>query len=85
VSLQSATSLGRARGNDVVLDDRAVSSQHCRIRPRDQGGYEVLDLQSTNGTYVNERRVARHPIAAGDVLKVGETILQFRLDHLKEE
>jgi len=83
VKLESATSIGRAKGNDVVLDDRAISSQHCRVRRGDDGIYEIVDLRSTNGTYVNERRVSRAPLSAGDVIKVGETNLQFRMDHLK--
>lgn len=80
ISLDGATSVGRARVNDVVLEDDAVSSQHFRIRPR-QGSFELIDLKSTNGTFVNERRVARHPLVAGDVIKVGQTVLQFRMDH----
>jgi hypothetical protein len=83
VKLESATSIGRAKGNDVVLEDRAVSSQHCRVRRAESGLYEVVDLRSTNGTYVNERRVSRATLAAGDVIKVGESHLQFRMDHLK--
>jgi len=85
VSLESAVSLGRAEGNDIVLQDVAVSSQHCRIRPSSDGGFELFDLKSTNGTWVNERRVSRHKLAAGDSIKVGETILQFRMDHMKGE
>jgi FHA domain/von Willebrand factor type A domain len=76
----SATSLGRARANDIVLEDIAVSNEHCRIRLED-GAFVVHDLKSTNGTYVNERKVSHHPLAAGDVLKLGETSLQYRLDH----
>ncbi len=83
VSLACAVSVGRADGNDVALRDPAVSSQHCRIRPGRKGGFELLDLESTNGTWVNERRVARHALAAGDSIKVGETVMQFRMDHLK--
>jgi hypothetical protein len=73
------TSIGRAKANDIVLDDLSVSSQHCRVRP-EEGRYVVLDLKSTNGTYVNERRVSRHPLAEGDTIKVGETLLQFRME-----
>jgi hypothetical protein len=84
VSLEAATSVGRAQGNDVVLDDRAVSGQHCRVRPGESGGFEILDLRSTNGTYVNEKKVTREKLTAGDVIKVGETLLQFRMDHIKQ-
>ena len=85
VSLSSAVSVGRAEGNDIVLRDPAVSGQHCRVRPSQDGGFELLDLQSTNGTWVNEKRIARHPLAAGDTIKVGETVMQFRMDHLKSQ
>ncbi len=82
VNLDSSTSIGRAQGNDIVLDDRAVSSQHVRIRPLG-GVYELIDLKSTNGTFVNERKVARTNLSAGDVVKIGETAMQFRMDHMK--
>jgi pSer/pThr/pTyr-binding forkhead associated (FHA) protein len=79
LSRGSTISLGRARANDVVLDDVAVSSQHCRIRP--EGDRFVLqDLESTNGTRVNDRRVKKHMLAEGDVIQIGETRLEFRMD-----
>jgi hypothetical protein len=79
LSNTSGTSLGRAKANDVVLDDPSVSSQHCRIRP-EEDGFTLLDLKSTNGTFVNERRVTAHRLAEGDVIKLGEMQLQFRMD-----
>jgi hypothetical protein len=80
LSHDTTTCLGRAKMNDIILDDTSVSSEHCRIRP-EEGGFIVHDLKSTNGTYVNEKKVSHHPLAAGDVLKIGETSLQYRLDH----
>ena len=79
LSPTSATSLGRSKANDLVLDDVSVSSQHCRIRPGN-GGFTLMDLKSTNGTFVNERRVTSHTLAEGDVIRVGEVQLQFRTD-----
>ena len=79
LSPTSATSLGRSKANDLVLDDVSVSSQHCRIRP-ENGGFVLLDLKSTNGTFVNERRVTSQKLAEGDVIRVGEMQLQFRTD-----
>ena len=76
---QSAMSIGRAKANEVVVDDVSVSSEHCRIRPED-GHFVLHDLKSTNGTFVNERRVTRHVLAEGDVLKIGETSLLFKTD-----
>ena len=72
-------SIGRAKANEVVVDDVSVSSEHCRIRPEDGRGV-VHDLKSTNGTFVNERRVTRHVLSEGDVVKIGETALLFRMD-----
>jgi hypothetical protein len=82
VNVDSATSIGRAKGNDVVVDDRAISSQHCRIRPLG-GVYELIDMKSTNDTFVNERKVTRTNLSPGDTIKLGETAMQFRMDHMK--
>jgi Mg-chelatase subunit ChlD len=76
---QSAVSIGRAKANQVVVNDVSVSSEHCRIRPED-GQFVLHDLKSTNGTFVNERRVTRHVLAEGDVVKIGETSLLFKTD-----
>jgi hypothetical protein len=78
LSSASATSVGRARANDVVLEDDSVSSQHARIRPED-GGFVLHDLGSTNGTRVNDRKVSRHLLQDGDVIRMGDTSLRFRL------
>jgi hypothetical protein len=80
LTTESAISLGRSRANDIILTDVAVSSQHCRIRPEGEG-FEVVDLKSTNGTFVNEQRVERRQLAEGDKLRVGDTTLEFRLQH----
>lgn len=75
----TAVSIGRAKANAVVVNDVSVSSEHCRIRPED-GHFVLHDLKSTNGTFVNERRVTRHVLAEGDVVKIGETSLLFKTD-----
>lgn len=79
LSNDTALSIGRAPTNDVAVPDTSVSSEHCRVRP--EGGIFVIhDLKSTNGTFVNDRRVTRHPLVEGDVVRVGETIFLFRMD-----
>jgi hypothetical protein len=78
----TTTCLGRARANDMVIDDVSASGQHCRIR-FESGRFVVHDLKSTNGTFVNEQRVTRHVLKPGDVLKLGETYVQFKLDRRK--
>lgn len=78
LSSESATSVGRARANDIALEDEAISAQHLRIRP-EQGRFVVHDLGSTNGTKVNDRRVSTHVLQDGDVIRVGDTSLRFKL------
>ncbi|PYQ12004.1 MAG: hypothetical protein DMF80_19985 [Acidobacteria bacterium] len=81
VKTGGTTSVGRAKVNDIVLkEDVAVSSEHCRIRP-ENGRFVLHDLKSTNGTFVNDKRVTSQPLAEGDTIQVGETYLQFRLEH----
>ncbi len=77
LSMDTSISLGRAPTNGIVVSEAAVSGQHCRVRP-ESGGFVLLDLKSTNGTYVNDRRVSRHALKSGDVIKLGSVSLQFR-------
>lgn len=78
LSMDSAVSIGRAPTNDIPVGDNAISGEHCRIRP-EGGGFVLHDLQSTNGTFVNEKRIERHRLSEGDVIRVGETQLQFKM------
>lgn len=72
-----AVLIGRDPQNDVVLDDRRVSRKHAEIRLR-LGRYTLYDLQSTNGTYVNGRRVAEKVLEDGDKVSVGGLEVVFR-------
>lgn len=74
--LDAALSLGREPSNDVSLRDPGISRRHAQVE-RTTAGYRVLDLGSTNGTYVNNLRVARHDIADGDYLRLGSCIFRF--------
>jgi hypothetical protein len=62
--------IGRDPENDLVLDDRRVSRRHAEVRLR-LGRYTLYDLQSTNGTYVNGRRVAEIVLSDGDRVQIG--------------
>jgi pSer/pThr/pTyr-binding forkhead associated (FHA) protein len=68
--------IGRARGVDFVVDAPLVSRVHCRLTAGGGNRLEVEDLGSTNGTYVNGRRLtAATPLEAGDRLGVGRVEL----------
>jgi pSer/pThr/pTyr-binding forkhead associated (FHA) protein len=67
----SMRTVGRANLSDFVLDVALVSRVHCRLTADQTGALVVEDLDSTNGTFVNDRRVQRAELAAGDRLRVG--------------
>ncbi|HUQ42284.1 MAG TPA: DUF3662 and FHA domain-containing protein [Candidatus Limnocylindrales bacterium] len=69
--------IGRDPQNDIVLDDRRVSRKHAEVRLR-LGRYTLYDLQSTNGTYVNGRRVAEKVLDDGDKVSIGGLEIVFR-------
>lgn len=67
--------LGRATGADFGLDGALVSRVHCRLSALPEGGLEVRDLDSTNGTFVNGKRVQTAQLAPGDRIQVGRVEL----------
>ncbi len=68
--------VGRVQGNDIVLPKGNVSKRHARILFR-EGRFIVTDLNSTNGTYVNRRRIAQATIVRdGDKIYIGDYVLQ---------
>ena len=71
--------LGRSREADIVLQDPNVSRRHAELR-RDDGGWQIVDLGSTNGIKVNGRRVDNQPLRQGDQITIGVTDLTFELD-----
>jgi pSer/pThr/pTyr-binding forkhead associated (FHA) protein len=66
--------VGRAPRGDFILDVALVSRFHCRLTAA-ADNLEVVDLESTNGTFVNDKRVAQATLAAGDRLRVGRVEL----------
>jgi pSer/pThr/pTyr-binding forkhead associated (FHA) protein len=75
LSAGAVKTVGRATRADFVLDAALVSRFHCRLSVTPTDTLEVEDLQSTNGTWVNDQRVARLQLAAGDRLRVGRVEL----------
>lgn len=71
--------LGKSHEADIVLDDPYASDFHLRFGT-EEGQVVVSDLGSTNGTYVNGRRISAAPVALsrGDAVQVGKTIMEVR-------
>jgi hypothetical protein len=71
------TTLGSVGGNSIVLADPAVSKKHAAIR-RLGGQYELADLGSTNGIYVNGHKMPKKALVTGDIVRIGNTEAVFR-------
>ena len=74
---EAVTTIGSVAGNTVVLADPAVSKKHAGIR-RIESDYELADLGSTNGVYVNGQKVPKKTLVPGDIIRVGNTEAVFK-------
>jgi FHA domain len=74
---EEVTTIGSVAGNTVVLADPAVSRKHAGIR-RVDSSYELADLGSTNGVYVNGHKVPKKTLEPGDIIRVGNTEAVFK-------
>jgi diguanylate cyclase (GGDEF)-like protein len=68
--------IGRGTDADLRINDHSVSRRHARIQPG-ADGYYAIDLQSTNGTFVNDRSAPMSRLRDGDYLRVGNCIYRF--------
>jgi pSer/pThr/pTyr-binding forkhead associated (FHA) protein len=70
--------IGRIGAADFCLDVPLVSRLHCRVEVDAEGGVEIVDLDSTNGTWIDAVRITRAPLRPGSVLRVGR--VEFALE-----
>lgn len=71
--------VGRSEENNIVVSDLRASRVHLQVVKDDNGGYSVVDLGSTNGTYVNGVRISSETrLNDGDELKIGNTVLPWQ-------
>ena len=73
---KDVTTAGRHPESDIFLDDVTVSRRHAEVRRKD-GRYEIHDMGSLNGTYVNRDRVESTQLANGDEIQIGKFKLVF--------
>jgi ABC-type cobalamin/Fe3+-siderophores transport system ATPase subunit len=78
----SRLTIGRLPDNDVVVDDLLVSRRHAVLERRPDGGWDLVDLGSGNGTFVNGVRTQRAGVTPADVIGVGRALLRLQGDRL---
>lgn len=72
-------SIGRESVNHVVIPDINASRSHAEIRQEANGTWVLVDLGSTNGTWVNNRRIKSAPLKDADMIRIGTTDIEFQL------
>jgi two-component system cell cycle response regulator len=78
--------VGRAETAGILVEDPAVSREHCRLAPGPNGAFVLTDLASTNGTIVNGERIESIELAEGDKIQVGtSTVFRFSLNDKLDE
>ena len=76
-TLNEITSIGRKESNDIIIDEAFVSSEHAFIEKYKQD-YWLTDLNSTNGTYVNDCRISQKVLLQNnDLIKIGAASFRF--------
>jgi ABC-type multidrug transport system ATPase subunit/pSer/pThr/pTyr-binding forkhead associated (FHA) protein len=77
ISLSTRTRLGRDSTNNVPIDDLSVSRNHAEITQNQSGGFDLVDLGSSSGTYINGQRIKRRTLQIGDVIAIGSFTTRF--------
>jgi pSer/pThr/pTyr-binding forkhead associated (FHA) protein len=85
VPLTDKITIGRDSSNNFQLLDDSASRFHARIDVQKNNKIIVEDLQSTNGTFVNEKRITKKTIRAGDEIRIGKTVLVIKKISGKKE
>lgn len=68
--------IGRHFKSDLRIDDKSISSEHARVNKKD-GHYEIEDLNSSNGTFVNDTRISNARLRTGDVIGINKVKFRF--------
>jgi len=79
VSEKKRISLGRTHENDIVLDNRGVSRKHAQIEFNDNAAV-IIDNESLNGTFVNNRKISEEVLRDGDTITIGKYSLTYHTE-----
>jgi ABC-type multidrug transport system ATPase subunit/ABC-type transport system involved in multi-copper enzyme maturation permease subunit len=83
IRLQQRIRIGRDAANDWQIDDLTVSRFHAEIVQNDNGGFDLVDLRSANGSFINGISVRRREIEIGDLISIGGVTRRFTSDGLE--
>ncbi|MFC1405553.1 MULTISPECIES: FHA domain-containing protein [Streptacidiphilus] len=81
---QRSLRIGRAPENELVVDDLVVSRHHAELQTRADGRFEIVDLDSHNGTFLNGQPVDRAFVGPGDLIAIGHSLFCLVGDELQE-
>jgi hypothetical protein len=76
--------IGSAADVDVCLTDKKVSRKHATIR-YEAGEFQIVDLDSSNGTFVNDEKVQKHDLIDNDIIKLGDIEFEFKCRAMREK
>lgn len=68
--------IGRRDSNDIVIENVSVSGKHAKVDPVNNG-FRLMDLNSTNGTFINDKMITTHNLEHGDIISIGKHKLVF--------
>ncbi len=77
--------IGRWRNNHIVLEDPTVSGHHARIDMVDKGIVTLNDLDSSNGIFVNGKKVTSHALKNEDVIVIGKCTITYNYDDVEKK
>lgn len=83
IRLQQRIRIGRDAANNWQIDDLTVSRFHAEIVQNDNGGFDLVDLRSANGSFINGISVRRREIEIGDLISIGGVTRRFTSDGLE--
>jgi hypothetical protein len=69
--------IGTAADCDIVLTDKKISRKHATIR-YEAGEFQIADLDSSNGTHVNDEKIQKHDLIDNDIIKLGDIEFEFK-------
>ena len=80
--------IGRSKDNELSLNDTSLSRRHAEIHRNNNGTFDIVDMNSMNGIYINNEKIGKAELHEGDVIEIGDVFLrftQFASDYSLEE